>query len=96
MRTKGDAHEAVSTLFKRDGVPISIIVDGSKEQTLGKFCKKVREADCHLKTTEPYSPWSNAAEGGIRELKHGRGRKMLKTRAPKRLWDDCLELEALI
>ena len=36
------------------------------------------------------------AEGGIRELKIGSGRKMTNMKSPKVLWDDCLELEAYI
>ena len=40
--------------------------------------------------------WSNAAEGAIRELKRGTGRKMVKSKSPKKLWDDCLEFEAYI
>jgi hypothetical protein len=63
---------------------------------MGDFRKKCRQADCHIKVKEPYTPWSNAAEGTIRELKRGTGRKMAKSKAPKRLWDDCLELEALV
>ena len=67
MAKKGDAHEALSLLFQRDGVPPKIIVDGSKEQTLGNFKRKVAEAGCHLRQTEPESPWQMAEEGGIRE-----------------------------
>ena len=96
MPKKSDAHEGLSLLFSRDGVPSTMIVDGSKEQTMGQFKKKAREAGCHIRTTEPYSQWSNAAEGAIRELKRGTGRKLIKSKAPKKLWDDCLELEALI
>ena len=54
MRLKNHAHETLSIIFKRDGFPPKIVVDNSKEQTLGKFAKKCREADCHLVTTEPY------------------------------------------
>ena len=50
----------------------------------------------HVKQTEPHTPWSNACEGAIRELKKGTGREMLRSGAPKRIWDDCLEQEALI
>jgi hypothetical protein len=96
MRKKSEAHDALSLLFARDGVPAVMVVDGSKEQTLGKFRKKCREADCHVRQTEPYTPASNAAEGCIRELKRGVGRKMTRTKSPKPLWDHCLELEAHI
>jgi hypothetical protein len=96
MKKKSEAHETLSLLFERDGVPNVMITDGAKEQVLGDFKRKARQADCHLKQTEPYSPWSNAAEGTIPELKKGVARKMLQVPAPKCLWDDCAELESLI
>jgi hypothetical protein len=40
MQKKSDAHEALSHLFVNDGVPRAIIMDGSKEQTMGDFRKK--------------------------------------------------------
>ncbi len=49
-----------------------------------------------MKQTEPYTPWSNAAEAAIRELKKGVGRQMVRSKAPKRLWDNCLEREAYV
>ncbi len=73
-----------------------MILDGSREQTLGNFKQKLRKADCHARQTEPYSPWQQAAEGCIRELKQGVSRKMMKTGSPKVLWDHCIELEALV
>ena len=36
------------------------------------------------------------SEGCIRELKHGLSRKFIKTGSPKRLWDHCIEFQALI
>jgi len=96
MRKKSDAHEGFSLMAQRDGIPTAIIADGSKEQTLGQFRKKCKEAGVRFKQTEPYSPWQNAAEGNIRELKRGAGRKMLKKRSPAALWDHCIELESYI
>ena len=49
-----------------------------------------------MKQTEPYTPWSNAAEAAIRELKKGVGRQMVRSKAPKRLWDNCSEREAYV
>eukprot|EP00804_Cyclotella_cryptica_P015125 CCRYP_000688-RA/>CCRYP_000688-RA protein AED:0.22 eAED:0.24 QI:0/0/0/0.8/1/1/5/0/1053 len=89
-------HMKLSLLFQRDGVPPACIVDGSLEQVKGEFRRKLKEASCRLKQTEPYSPWQNAAEGNIRELKKGAGRKMIKSGSPKKLWDDCLVLESYI
>ena len=36
------------------------------------------------------------AEGATRELKRGSGRKMMRSLSPAKLWDHCIELEALI
>ncbi len=47
MKTKGEAHYALDQLFKRDGVPPEMVMDGSKEQTMGLFSKKLRDAGCH-------------------------------------------------
>jgi hypothetical protein len=96
MKKKSQAHETFSLLAQRDGVPTKLIFDGSKEQNLGEFRKKVKETGTHTHTTLPYSPWSNAAEGAIRELKKGAGRKAAKAHSPAKLWDHCLELEAYI
>jgi hypothetical protein len=46
--------------------------------------------------TKPYSPWQQADEGCICELKRGSSRKMIKIGSPKCLWDHCLELEAYV
>jgi hypothetical protein len=53
----------------------------------------VRQANCHIRQTEPYTPQSNFAETAIKELKNGVGRKMFSSQVPKQLWDDCIELE---
>jgi hypothetical protein len=57
---------------------------------------KAREADCWIKQTKAYSPWSNFANLAIRELKKGCARKMIRAKVPKRLWDECLEMESYI
>jgi hypothetical protein len=93
---KGEAHETLSLLFHRDGVPPTMVLDGSNEQTKGDFKRKLREADCHARQTVPFSPWQQAAEGCICELKRGVSRKMIKTGSPRVLWDHCIELEVLI
>jgi hypothetical protein len=65
LKAKSEAHEAVSTLFARDGVPNVMVMDGAKEQTLGDFRRKCREASCHIRQTEPHSPWMNMAENAV-------------------------------
>lgn len=97
MTAKSEAHDALSLVFQHVGVPPAMILDGSKEQISGTFKKKLKEAACQLCQTVPYSPWQQAAEGCIRELKCTCSRLMLQSRSPKVLWDHCLvELAALI
>ena len=94
MKTKGGAHKAFSALAHEVGVPSVIVMDGSKEQTLGEFKKKCNQAGCAIRQIEPDSPWQNACESEIRELKRGYGRSMVKRRVPHKLWDHCLEQES--
>ena len=82
MKTKSEAHDGLSLLFQREGVPNVMIMDGALEQVQGTFRKKCREAGVHVKQTEPHTPWSNAAEAAIRELKKGVGRQMVRSGAP--------------
>lgn len=96
MAKKSEAHEALSLLFHRHGVPDQMIVDGAKELRKGEFGRKCKEAFCYLKGTEPYSPWQNAAERENKELKKGAGRKMTASGAPLKTWDWALEFESYI
>ena len=96
MTNKSDTPFALDGLFRHEGVPPEMIMDGSKEQNLGELARKLRDAGCHRKQIEPHSPWMNLCEGETRELKCGSTRKMLKRNVPKKLWDHCLELESRI
>jgi hypothetical protein len=96
MTRKGKAHETLSLLFHGDNVPPTMVFDGLKEQCKVDFKRKLHEADYHTRQTEPYSPWQQAAEGCIHELKHGVSHKMIETGSSRVLWDHCIELEALI
>jgi hypothetical protein len=94
MAKEKDAHEALSLLFHRDDVPNIMVMDGAKAQIQGECRRKLREAGCHIEKNEPHTPKSNEAEGSNRELKRGVGREMVRSGAPKRLWDHCLVREA--
>ena len=59
---KSHTHEGFSLIFKRYGVPNEMVIDGSKEQSLGEFKRKCRECSCHIKQIEPYSHWCNSCE----------------------------------
>ncbi len=96
MKSKGEANEALSLMFQHEGVLPSMVMDGSKWQTLGKFYWKLDNSHCQMKPTEPYSPWQKAAERDIKELKKGLRCKMLAIGALRCPWGDCLEPEAYI
>ena len=71
MAKKSDAHETLSLQFAQEGVPSTLVMDRAREQGMGEFRHKPRQADCHVKQTEPYPPM----ESTIGELKKGAGRK---------------------
>ena len=96
MEKKSVTHEALLLVFRRYEVTPQMAIDSSKEQTLGKVAKQCCEADCHLCTTKPYSPWLQTVEGCIKQTKLGSSRKMLKTESTKPLWDHCIDLYAHI
>ena len=82
MAKKLQANEGLSLLLQREGAPNTMIMDGAKEQVMGMFRRKCREAGVHVKQTERYTQWSNAAESAIRELKKGVERQMVQSKAP--------------
>jgi hypothetical protein len=73
-----------------------MIMDGAKTQIQGEFRRKCNEAGTGIKQTEPYSPFQNAAEPSIKELKRGCKRQQIKVDSPKVFWDDCIERESYI
>ena len=93
---KSDSLFALDRLFRHEGVPPEMILDGSKGQNLGDFACKLRDAGCHRTQIDPHSPWINLCEVKIRELKRGSIRKTLKRNVPKKLWEHCLELDSRI
>jgi hypothetical protein len=98
LRQKKDAHEALSLVFRRDGMPHKIVCDGAKakESKNSTFHKKCKEAGCGFSVTEPYSPWQNTCEREIRRVKKGVARTLVRTEAPIRTWDWCMEWESAV
>jgi hypothetical protein len=96
MKKEKEAHEALSLLFHRDGVPNVMVMDGAKAQFDGEFRRKLRDAGCHIKQTEPHTQSSKMGEGGVRELKKGVRQQMLRSGCYKRFWDDCITREAYL
>jgi hypothetical protein len=96
LKKEKESHEAFSLLFNRDGVPNVMVMDGSKAKVEGEFRRKLRDAGCHIKQTEPHTQYSNMGEGGVYEFKKGVGRQMLRSGCPKQFWDDCIIRESYV
>ena len=95
MTSRGAAYETLLLLFAHDGLLPAGVCNNGKEMIQGKFYQKLKDVLCHLKQLAPYVPWSNVA-GEITQLKKRASYKLLWSRAPNCLWDDCLEQEAYI
>jgi hypothetical protein len=48
-----------------------MVMDGAKAQVEGDFRRKLCDAGCHIKQTEPHTQSSNMGEGAVHELKKG-------------------------
>jgi hypothetical protein len=73
LKKKKEAHEALSLLIHRDGVPNVMVMDRANAQVVGEFRRKLCDAGCHIKQNEPHTQSSNMGEGAVRELKKGIG-----------------------
>ena len=57
MASRNEAHETLSLLFARDGVPQLVYVTTQKNDT--RYVSSKAHRCCNLKQLEPYTPWSN-------------------------------------
>ena len=62
IKTKSEAHHTVLKLFKDVSVPNKMVMYNANAHVEGTFRKKTEEADCPVRTVEPHSRLSNAAE----------------------------------
>jgi hypothetical protein len=85
LKKEKEAHEALSLLFHRYGVPNVMVMDGSKAQVEGELRRKLRDAGCHINQTEPQTQSYNMGEGDVHELKRGVG-GMFSYGYHKRFW----------
>ena len=96
MKDRTEVPATVLQFFHEEGVPTTLILDGSREQISQKVIKTCSDANYKIKRLEFETRWANRAEMGIRELKRGVRRLMRFTNAPLRLWDYCAQLQAKI
>jgi transposase InsO family protein len=69
IKSKGDVSHTLVSMIHDAGIPQELVSDNAPEEVGGEFSRICRQYHIRQKQTVPYSPWSNAAEGSIRELK---------------------------
>jgi hypothetical protein len=89
MDSKSKAGDALRVFCEEFGVPESLVVDGSKEQTGRKtdFMSHVQKHNIKLKITEANRPNQSPAEGVVREVRRKWYRAVFAKQIPRKLWD---------
>ena len=96
MEKKSVFHDCLQVFCKEVGVPISLVVDPSGEQTskaVRRFCNQVGTT---LRILEENTQWANRAELYIGLLKESIRKDVRKSHCPMVLWDYCAQRRALI
>ena len=66
MSTKINTHHSAKKLFKNDGVPSKIVMDGAREQVMGKFKEACQYATVQVHHLEYNTIWAHRAEDAVR------------------------------
>ena len=96
MSTKSNAHHSAKKLFNNNGVPSKIVMDGAREQVIGKFKEACQYATVQVQQLEYNTPSANRDEGAVRENKRAVIRAINKSACPAKLREYCSELQAKI
>ena len=87
MKTKSEAGDALNMVIEdTKWIPRTIVTDRAPEEIGGTWNAVRKKYHINQRWTEPYSPWQNAAENSIREIKKGIKRHTRRMNSPKRLW----------
>jgi hypothetical protein len=96
MESKRHFKDALHLFCKEIGVPVSLVVDPSGEQTskdVRRFCHQVGTT---LRVLEESTQWANCAELYIGLFKESIRKDLSKSNSPMNLWDYCAERRARI
>lgn len=83
MQAKSETSDTLKAFIHDVGIPHTLHSDDAKELMQGAFKQVCKDYNIPCTYTEPYSPWQNRAEGGIRELKRHVHRKMTSKKVPQ-------------
>ena len=96
MKSKGEFLDALKLFCKEVGVPLTMVMDPSGEQTssaVKAFCHKVGTT---YKFLQEATQWANRAELYVGLFKESIRKDLRRTNAPAVLWDYCAERRARI
>ena len=93
MSTKSHANHSAKKLFNNDGVPSKIVMDGAREQVMGKFKEAFQDATVQVQQLVYNTPRVNRAEGAVRENKRSARSAMKQSACHSRIWNYCAELQ---
>jgi len=96
LKQKRDAHTTLKPILELTGIFERLHSDNAKEFKEGIYAQLLKEYRIPLTVTEPYSPWQNRGEIGVREIKKLGKALLRKANAPLRLWDFAFEHAANI
>ena len=96
MQSKGDFPTALHQFCKEVGVPNSLVVDPSGEQTSNKVKRFCHQVGTSLRLLEESTQWANRAELYIRIFKEAIRKDLRDQNSPMVLWDYCAERRARI
>ena len=65
MSTKSNANNSAKKLFKNDSVTSKIVMEGAREQVMGKFKEDCQDATIQVQQIKYNTPWANRAEGAV-------------------------------
>jgi hypothetical protein len=91
MESKRQFKDALHRFCKDVGVPATLLVDPSGEQTSKKVRKFCHQVGTTLKVLEESTQWANRAELYIGLFKESIRQDLSKTNSPMKLWDYCAE-----
>lgn len=96
LKQKKDAYTTLKPILELTGTFERLHCDNAKEFKQGMFAQLIKEFRIPMTLTEPYSPWQNRGEIGVREIKKLGKALLRRTNAPLRLWDFAFEHAANI
>ena len=92
MKSKSEFPEALELFCKEIGVPVSLVVDPSGEQTSKTVRRYCHQVGTTLRLLEESTQWANRAELYIGLLKEAIRKDLrISNSAPMCLWDYCAE-----